>query len=170
MILKGKGGIQYNLEAAPFAQGGEGQIFNINDHPDKVAKLYKAGKITPDHERKLLKMVITPPEQDVLDQIAWPLDVLYDNDKFVGFIMRKFKLNEDLNVIYEYGSSAKYPEMTWGNKIRIAKNFLATTDWDIETVAWQSGFNSVSYFIKLFREHTGVTPLNYRRSQANYIL
>ena len=122
MILKGKGGIQYNLEATPFAQGGEGQIFNINGHPDKVAKLYKTGKITPDHERKLLKMVITPPEQDVLDQIAWPLDVLYDNNKFVGFIMRKFKLNEDLNVIYEYGSSAKYPEMTWGNKIRIAKN------------------------------------------------
>ena len=82
MILKGKGGIQYNLEATPFAQGGEGQIFNINGHPDKVAKLYKTGKITPDHERKLLKMVITPPEQDVLDQIAWPLDVLYDNNKF----------------------------------------------------------------------------------------
>ena len=122
MILKGKGGIQYNLEATPFAQGGEGQIFNINGQPDKVAKLYKAGKITPEHERKLLKMVITPPERDVLDQIAWPLDVLYDNNKFVGFIMRKFKLNEDLNVIYEYGSSAKYPEMTWGNKIRIAKN------------------------------------------------
>lgn len=122
MILKGKGGIQYNLESSPFAQGGEGQIFNINGHPDKVAKLYKAGKITPEHEKKLLKMVITPPEQDVLDQIAWPLDVLYDNGKFVGFIMHKFKLNEDLNVIYEYGSSAKYPEMPWGNKIRIAKN------------------------------------------------
>ncbi len=122
MILKGKGGIQYNLEATPFAQGGEGQIFNIIGHSDKVAKLYKAGKITPNHERKLLKMVITPPEQDVLDQIAWPLDVLYDNNKFVGFVMRKFKLNEDLNVIYEYGSSAKYPELTWGNKIRIAKN------------------------------------------------
>jgi len=122
MILKGKGGIQYNLEATPFAQGGEGQIFNIHGQPDKVAKLYKAGKITPEHERKLLKMVITPPEQDVLDQIAWPVDVLYDNNKFVGFIMYKFKLNEDLNVIYEYGSSAKYPEMPWGNKIRIAKN------------------------------------------------
>ena len=122
MILKGKGGIQYNLEANPFAQGGEGQIFNIIGHPDKVAKLYKPGKITPDHERKLLKMVMSPPEQDVLDQIAWPLDVLYNNRTFVGFVMPKFKLNEDLNVIYEYGSSAKYPEMTWGNKVRIAKN------------------------------------------------
>ncbi len=55
-------------------------------------------------------------------------------------------------------------------RIRIAKNYLITTDWDIEQVSWRSGFNSVSYFIKLFREHTGVTPLNYRRSQANYIL
>ena len=122
MILRGKGGIQYNLAPTPFAQGGEGQIFNINGMPDKVAKLYKAGKITADHERKLIKMVMTPPDQDVLSQIAWPLDVLYDNGTFVGFIMHKFKLNEDLNVIYEYGSSAKYPEMTWGNKIRIAKN------------------------------------------------
>ncbi len=122
MILKGKGGIQYNLEASPFAQGGEGQIYNIIGRSDKVAKLYKQGKITADHERKLVKMVTTPPDQNVLDQIAWPMDVLYDNGKFVGFVMKKFKLNEELNVIYEYGSSAKYPNLTWGNKINIAKN------------------------------------------------
>ncbi len=122
MILIGKGKIQYNLEASPFAQGGEGQIFNIIGQPDKVAKLYKAGKITADHERKLIKMMMFPPDQDVMNQIAWPLDVLYDNGSFVGFVMKKFKLNEDLNVIYEYGSAAKYPNLTWGNKIRIAKN------------------------------------------------
>ncbi|MCH5273417.1 MAG: leucine-rich repeat protein [Lachnospiraceae bacterium] len=122
MVLKGKGGIQYNLEARPFAQGGEGLIFNIDGHPDKVSKLYKQGKATSDHERKLIKMIMTPPSQDVLDQIAWPLDVLYDTGQAVGFVMHKFNLNEDLNVMYEYGSSSKYPEITWGNKIKIAKN------------------------------------------------
>ena len=122
MILKGKGGIQYNLESSPFAQGGEGQIYNIIGQSDKVAKLYKPGKITADHERKLIKMVTAPPDKNVLDQIAWPMDVLYDNGKFVGFVMKKFKLNEELNVIYEYGSSAKYPNLSWGNKINIAKN------------------------------------------------
>ncbi len=128
MILKGKGGIQYNLEQDSFAQGGEGQVFNIIGQPDKVAKLYKPGKISPDHERKLTIMVNSPPDAEVMTQIAWPIDVLYHNGAFVGFVMHKFKLNEDLNVIYEYGASAKYPNLSWGNKIRIAKNLCVVLD------------------------------------------
>ena len=54
-------------------------------------------------------------------------------------------------------------------RIRVAKNFLMTTDMDIKTIAWKSGFNSVSYFIKMFKEHTGVTPRAYRQSHANQI-
>lgn len=54
-------------------------------------------------------------------------------------------------------------------RIRVAKNFLMTTDMDIKTVAWKSGFNSVPYFIKMFREYTGATPRNYRKSHANQI-
>lgn len=54
-------------------------------------------------------------------------------------------------------------------RIRVAKNFLMTTDMDIKTIAWKTGFNSVPYFIKMFREHTGVTPRNYRQSNANLI-
>lgn len=50
-------------------------------------------------------------------------------------------------------------------RIRMAKNELITTDLDISTVAWRSGFNSVSHFIKMFRLQTGVTPGKYR--QAN---
>ena len=52
-------------------------------------------------------------------------------------------------------------------RIRVAKNYLITTDLDIGTIAWKSGFNSVSHFIKMFRIHTGVTPRNYRQSHAN---
>ena len=129
MILKGKGGIQYSLEDRPFDDtGGEGQIFNINGHSGKVAKLYRQGKITPERERKLIKMIMEPPSQDALDQIAWPLDILYSNGQAVGFVMRKFKQSEILNVVYEYGSSSNYPEIPWGNKIRIAKNLCAVLD------------------------------------------
>ena len=52
-------------------------------------------------------------------------------------------------------------------RIRIAKNYLITTDWDINTISWKAGFNSVSHFIKIFRLHTGVTPRSYRQSHAN---
>lgn len=54
-------------------------------------------------------------------------------------------------------------------RIRVAKNFLITTDFDINTIAWKSGFNSVSYFIKLFKQHTGMTPRSYRKSRTNLI-
>lgn len=54
-------------------------------------------------------------------------------------------------------------------RIRVAKNYLMTTDLDIKTIAWKSGFNSVSYFIKMFREYTGVTPRHYRKSHAHQI-
>lgn len=43
MVYKGKGGKHYNLENTPFAQGGEGRVFNIIGEPQKVAKLYKHG-------------------------------------------------------------------------------------------------------------------------------
>lgn len=129
MVYKGKGGKHYNLENTPFAQGGEGRVFNIIGEPRKVAKLYKHGLNDTIKERKLLVMVSNPPAQSVMSQIAWPLDVLYDNNNlFVGFVMPKLPINENLNVIYEYGLSAKYQNVPWGNKIIIAKNLCAVLD------------------------------------------
>ena len=129
MIYKGKGGLKYNLENAPFAQGGEGKVYNIVGEPKKVAKLYKNGLNDLQKERKLLVMVNNPPSKSVMSQIAWPLDVLYDSSNtFVGFVMPKLAINEDLNVIYEYGSASKYPNVPWSNKIIIAKNLCAVLD------------------------------------------
>lgn len=48
-------------------------------------------------------------------------------------------------------------------RLRIAKNLLLTTQYDIEHIAWKSGFSSTAYFIKIFREHTGTTPNKYRK-------
>ena len=49
-------------------------------------------------------------------------------------------------------------------RIRIAKNFLTTTNFDIGKIAALSGFGSARYFNKIFKEHTGVTPKEYRKS------
>lgn len=125
MILQGISGQKYDLKEPQFAEGGEGRIYHVNGHPDLVAKLYKAGVGDSNREQKLLKMYKSPPDKSVLDQIVWPVDILYDGSRFMGFLMRKFDFNEDLNVIYEYGSAAKYPDMPWGNKVRIAKNLCA---------------------------------------------
>lgn len=55
-------------------------------------------------------------------------------------------------------------------RIRMAKNLLITTDWNISTVAWKSGFNSTAYFIKQFKLRTGQTPKQFQKKNVNLIL
>jgi len=126
MLYKGNCGTQYDLSPSPIARGGEGAIHNVNGRSDIVAKIYRSDKVSAEKERKLIKMIAHKPDQTMLDQIAWPQDVLYDASRqFAGFVMSKMSVNEDLNVIYEYGSSAKYPDISWENRIRIAENLCA---------------------------------------------
>ncbi len=54
-------------------------------------------------------------------------------------------------------------------RVSAARSLLCTTDDDIGTVAWKSGFGSASYFIKVFREQTGLTPARFRQNNVNFI-
>lgn len=47
-------------------------------------------------------------------------------------------------------------------KLEDAKNLLLTTDLPITEIAFNVGFNDTSYFIYLFKDKFGITPLQYR--------
>ncbi|NQU85040.1 MAG: response regulator, partial [Mariniphaga sp.] len=47
-------------------------------------------------------------------------------------------------------------------KLQKAYNLLNTRNNTVKEVCYLSGFNNLSYFIKCFREHFGITPANYR--------
>ena len=49
-------------------------------------------------------------------------------------------------------------------RIQMAKRFLITTNLSITLIAENTGFSSYTYFIRYFREKTGESPLQYRRS------
>ncbi|MFY9135382.1 MAG: AraC family transcriptional regulator [Bacillota bacterium] len=51
-------------------------------------------------------------------------------------------------------------------RIQESKNLLLTTDHSISTIAQMVGFSHPSYFIRLFRRDTGVTPRDYRRRHS----
>ena len=55
-------------------------------------------------------------------------------------------------------------------RIRVAKDYLVTTEMDINTVCWKCGFNSCAYFIKQFRQHTGMTPRQYRAAYLERVI
>ena len=51
-------------------------------------------------------------------------------------------------------------------RLHMARHYLATTNRSVAAVAEEVGFASYTYFIKKFRERTGITPLQYRKSMV----
>lgn len=54
-----------------------------------------------------------------------------------------------------------------GVKISNAKKLLTETKLNIDAIALQTGFNSVTYFDRVFHKITGVSPQTYRKSVLN---
>lgn len=66
-------------------------------------------------------MASNPPDKSILDQIAWPIDCLYDGaGKFVGFIMPKLKIDAELGELYVY--PARNIQLNNDQKVVVAIN------------------------------------------------
>lgn len=65
----------------------------------------------------------------------------------------------------EVGCSVK----EYCNRIRLArvKRMLKTTDFSVTHIAFECGFNDVSYLIKLFKMKYGISPLKYRKNKLS---
>jgi len=53
---------------------------------------------------------------------------------------------------------------TWiaRERVSLAKDLLADARYNVAEVGWACGFSTASYFIRVFRAHTGVTPRAWR--------
>ena len=92
---------KYVLHEEKFAGGGEGSLYYIEEHPDIVAKIY--AKVDDEIEAKLTYMLNNPPDLSVINNVAWPIDLLEDEQgKFVGFVMPKLQIQTSLSQIYPY--------------------------------------------------------------------
>jgi transcriptional regulator GlxA family with amidase domain len=49
-------------------------------------------------------------------------------------------------------------------RIAAAKDLLRHSNLSIGDIAWQLGLHDVSYFSQLFRRHSGISPLHYRKA------
>ncbi len=50
-------------------------------------------------------------------------------------------------------------------KLSLAKNLLRKTDLSIVEITERTGFSYSTYFVRLFRKKTGLTPMQYREQQ-----
>ena len=63
----------------------------------------------------------------------------------------------------QYGISAK--KYVQNRLVLEAKRLLLYSDTFVSEIAWQLNFQDVSYFIRLFRSETGISPLAFRKKQ-----
>ena len=118
----GVSGSQYSLGATPIKSGGEGSIYTVQGCPNCLVKIYHPGLLNTELEEKLRTMYQNPPSPDVLAQIAWPIDVVYDADgKFAGFLMNKLSVTHDLDQVYKYPAT-DLESVTLRHKLIIAQN------------------------------------------------
>lgn len=119
----GANGAYYTIIEPALGKGGEGSVYKILEKPDYVLKVFIEKNRTETRRRKLLAMLNTPLPISAMSQITWPVDVVYDNGQFIGYVMPETKNNEDLNVMY----SDKYI-CPLNEKITIAKNLCAAVN------------------------------------------
>jgi DNA-binding helix-hairpin-helix protein with protein kinase domain/uncharacterized membrane protein YhaH (DUF805 family) len=80
------------LKDTPFASGGEGSIFNVStpsSFQSHCAKIYIDKYKDAQREKKIKHMINHPPSnlKNTGYLVCWPEEILYDNGKFVGFLM-----------------------------------------------------------------------------------
>ena len=101
--------------------------------------------------------------------------------KALYYIRAHFKEDITLKSVSEFAGiptatlSKKFPEhLGFGFKeylvdlrLDYAKMLITNTNEQITDIAFYSGFNSLSYFQRVFMEKYGITPKNYRRENAS---
>ena len=78
---------------------------------------------------------------------------VYLNDQY---LMRTFKKTTGISIL----------EFITDERVRLAKELLVGTDYPVKQVADSVGYGNYSYFTKLFKRNTGLTPQAYRREHG----
>ncbi len=85
-----------------------------------------------------------------------------------------YEMAKKLNISYSHMNSllkkevgSSYTELLNGIKLEMAKKLILSTEMNITDIAYASGFCDTSYFIKMFRKNTGVSPAKFRQNIKN---
>lgn len=117
-----------------------------------------------------------------IDQVLEPLDLADENElvqsakKYVHSHLKEdlrvMEVSRQLGVNPDYFSHLFRTEtgiryIDYVNQVRIERacERLKLTNDKIYEIGEQCGFENTNYFIKVFKKHTGLTPLDYKKSQ-----
>lgn len=100
----------YKLDDEIMAAGGEGYIYRVIGKDNIVAKIYREGQYNINEKKEKIQAMVNKKLSDSqLEHITWPLDALYNQGKFVGYVMPIVKHTNSLVTLYaDYKYNLKY--------------------------------------------------------------
>ena len=78
-------------------------------------------------------------------------ELVHLNDRYLS---RSFRKATGLSIL----------EYITQERLRVARELLRQTDYPVSRVAGSVGYNNLSYFTKIFKRETGMTPQEYRQA------
>ena len=154
MIFKGKNEAYYKIIEPAIGKGGEGSIYKIDGMPNFVLKVFSDSKRTEEKERKLLAMLEIPLSNNTIE-VAWPRDVVYENEKFAGYVMPKISNSKHLNMVY-VSSRNKYDRNRTIKNITVAQNLCVAINSIHNAEQICGDFNPTNITVNL---RTGIVTL-----------
>ena len=123
-VYTGTNGSWYSVNSSDIiGKGGEGTVYDLPSKTGYVLKSYKPEKRTPELEAKIKAMLARPISGDALNMVAWPVDIVYENNRFAGFVMPKAGKSEPINALYKANDAIPLSQ-----KIIVARNLCAAVN------------------------------------------
>ena len=133
---------------------GEIQLFMLNLFAKSLAPLF-AGNNT---------LRLPPPDRNWIERIERLVEITLDSRLSLGEYSVKLGLSaRQIERIVKRHHGISFSAYLRQRRIAAAKNLLASAFVSIKNVAHSLGYDDVSHFCRLFREATGMTPLEYAR-------
>lgn len=112
----------------PFAKGREGEIRQSTDNPCLAAKVFRPEFRTPEREQKIETMCDAMQGRKTT-YAAWPRQIVFVDNKFVGYIMDFIPNTVKLRALGNFlSNSAHIKNLTLKDRISIAKSICAAFD------------------------------------------
>jgi signal transduction histidine kinase/ligand-binding sensor domain-containing protein/DNA-binding response OmpR family regulator len=135
----------------------------------KVKKLLENRKLLRDKYKnsdsfKPSEFEVTSTEMKVMEKLQTVIDqklrdCAFDVTQFCAFMgMSRMQLHRKLKAVTGQSTS----DFMKSNRLKIADSLLLNSDLQIAEIAYMSGFNSSSYFIKSYKEMYQITPSERR--------
>lgn len=86
----------------------------------------------------------------------------------VATVARALSINATyLSHIFAEETGTRMSRYIATRRVELAKELLSTTEYQVKRIALQTGHSNPDWFSQIFRSHTGMTPLEYRRRSKN---